>query len=330
MKTQLLATIIASLLSFSVLANEQPPTHFTPNQNDPAYIAQDKAQTIQERVTALESLRTVPSQNALIAIARSLKENNELIQQAAIIGSHGLAINYRWELVSPFLGSAKPLLSQAAAYSLVKGYPQLTTPMKSELNKYIPDLEQHYLTREDTFSQFKLAEVYRLTGQIDKAIVEYNSLIETVPENQAVWVGLSESYRLKNDNENTLNTLEKGIKVNPNASQLYYAKALTLVRQGNKKQALDDIKSAAILAETNSYYWYLYAVIQKGFDLEKSVPLFEHAYQLSNSSEQLYALCDVYIDTDNPAAMTCMEELKPIAPESAYTELLTKFQNKIK
>ncbi|GEM81207.1 tetratricopeptide repeat protein [Vibrio superstes] len=328
MKTKILGTLIAGLLSFSVFANGQPPANYNPNENDPAYIAQDQAQTVQNRISALESLRTAPSQNALIAIARALKEDNEQIQEAAIIGSHGLAIEYRWKLVSPFLNSTSPSLTRAATYSLVRGYPQLNGEMRSELDKHIPVLEKYYVSQEDTFSRFKLAELYRLTGQADKAIAEYNVLVDEIPQNQAVWVGLSESYRWKKDDKSALDTLDKGISINPSSSQLYYAKSLTLVRQGNKVDALSDIRSAAILAETNSYYWYLYAVMQKEVDLNQSVPLFEHAYQLSGAPDQLYALCDVYIETNNAAASSCLKELKPMLPQTAFETLQSKLQRK--
>lgn len=326
MRTKLITALIAGVISFSSLASEQPPANFKPNKSDPAYIAQDKSQPNSQRVAALEALRAEPSQNGLIAIARALKEEDPSIQEAAIIGSYGLAIEYRWELVSPFLKHEDTTLSYAASYGLVKGYPQLTASMKPELDKYIPQLEAHLSAQQDSFSHFKLAEVYRLTGQAGKAITEYSALLEKTPHNQAVWAGLSESYRLNKDESKALQTLERGIELNQNSSQLYYAKSLAEVRQGNKLTALADIKSAAILAENNSYYWYLYAVMQKEQNLEQSVPLFEHAYQLSGAPEELYALCDVYIETHNNAASSCLEQLKPQVPKQVYAGLVTKSQ----
>ncbi|HHP0461242.1 hypothetical protein ACNO6G_10740 [Vibrio harveyi] len=329
MKTKLITVLMTGLLSLSAIAGDKPPTNYRPNENDPAYVAQDKTQTIQKRVTALESLRSTPSQNGLIAIARALKEDNSSIQEAAIIGSYGLSAEYRWKLVSPFLENRNPTLREAAAYSLIKGYPQLTYSMKIELDKQIPELEQHYLSQQDSFSRFKLAEVYRLTGETEKAIAQYQILVDKIPQNQAVWVGLSESYRIKRQDKKVLEVLEQGIKLNQNSSQLYYAKSLAEVRQDNKAQALSDIRSASILAETNSYYWYLYAMMQKEQDLQKSVPLFEHAFQLSGTPEQLFALCDVYIDTHSPAVKSCLDQLKPMAPKQVYAELFAKSQHQI-
>ncbi|CAH1550203.1 hypothetical protein [Vibrio rotiferianus] len=329
MKTKLITTLITGLLSLSAIAGGQPPTNYRPNENDPAYVAQDKTQTIQKRVTALESLRSTPSQNGLIAIARALKEDNTSIREAAIIGSYGLSTEYRWKLVSPFLKDRNPTLREAATYSLIRSYPQLTYSMKIELDKQIPDLEQLYLSQQDSFSRFKLAEVYRLTGETEKAIAQYQVLVDEIPQNQAVWVGLSESYRIQRQDKKVLEVLEQGINLNQNSSQLYYAKSLAEVRQDNKSQALSDIRSASILAETNSYYWYLYAMMQKEQNLQKSVPLFEHAYQLSGTPEQLFALCDVYIDTHSPAVQSCLDQLKPMAPKQVYAVLFAKSQHQI-
>lgn len=325
-----LSLLFIGLLSFSVFASGAPSEHFNPNKNDPAYVAQDKSQPIEQRIDALESLRITPSQNALIAIARALKEDNERIQHAAIVGSDGLALDYRWELISPFLGDTSPTLSYAATYSLAKMYQKLTTSMRHKLDLYIPKLEQYYKSKHDAFSTFKLAEVYQASGDTKKAITTYKSLIEEDSSNQAFWVGLSESYRADSHTDKALDVLNEGILLNPNASQLYYARALARVRNDNKREALSDFKSAAILAETNSYYWYLYALAQKGFDLEKSVPLFEHAYQLSGSAEQLYTLCSVYIESNNTAAKSCLNELKPRVPQANYDALQYELLHKTK
>lgn len=316
MINKLLGILVFALLSFSSVASSQAEREANINEQDPAYIAQDKNQPVELRVSALEYLRGAPSQNAVIAIARALKEDNVELNAAAIVGSEGLPMEYRWRMLLPFVENENPTLKYGAIYSLTKGYQQLDSDMKAKLNQYSTELEQYYLQQSDLSSSIKLAEVYLATQQTEKAIAQFTKLTPVAADNHSIWIGLSESYRLQNDEQKALIALQEGIKNNPESSALYYAKSLTLIRLNERLAALSDIESAAMLAESNGYYWYLYAVMQKDVDMEKAVPLFERAYQLTASPQYLYALCEVYVEAKDEASSACLAELKDKSPEA--------------
>lgn len=315
------------LVSFGTQANtEEPPTNYRPNVEEPAYIAQDKARTVDERVIALESLRTRPSKNGLVAVARALKEDNPQIKQAAIIGSAGFSIALRWKMLTPLLADSSTATSNEALFNLLSGGQEFTAEQKEIIRPYLAGLEQYLLEDNTSYARFRLARFYQLTADNKKAISLFKQLTLEVPTNQAVWVSYAEVYHKQGKDKASLDILNAGLKSNPNSSQLHYAKGLALVRDKEKRLALEQIKVAAILAESNSYYWYLYGVMQKEFDIAASVPLFEQAYQLSGAPEQMYALCEVYLETDNINANACLAELKKVAPKNAIEQLLQKLK----
>ncbi|MFA0706234.1 hypothetical protein AB4653_10865, partial [Vibrio sp. 10N.222.48.A3] len=113
-----LATAVALLVSTSAListsamaANSVQQTVDAPAQNinqvlemtdtqtriqQLSYMAQDQNQSVENRTGALQELASYPSQNALVAVARGLKDQNPEVREASIIGSSPYQLEHRW------------------------------------------------------------------------------------------------------------------------------------------------------------------------------------------------------------------------------------------
>ncbi len=85
-----------------------------------SYIAQDQNQSVVNRARALQELAAYPSQNALVAVARGLKDTNPEIREAAVIGSEPYQLEHRWKMVAPLLKDKVEMVRHTAASNLVR------------------------------------------------------------------------------------------------------------------------------------------------------------------------------------------------------------------
>ncbi|WP_164684097.1 HEAT repeat domain-containing protein [Vibrio maerlii] len=287
-----------------------------------SYIAQDKSASAKERSEALQELASYPSQNALVAIARALKSPNAEIRAAAVAGAIPYQVEYRWRLVSPLLLDDNKEVRHAAALNLAKDYQGFNAEQKKLLLAPISELKEDLGEKSDLESQLTTANLERWTGQYDQAAKMYQELTSKPLEaTEEVWLNYADNFRAQSDDQSALALLEKGLTHHNDSANLHYSKALTLVRLENRTEAAKSMESAANLAESNSYFWYLNGVLQENVNIDESVKSFEQAYLISGSPEQLYALCDIYIKSNNDKAELCIQELSKIAPADVIESL---------
>ncbi len=112
-------------------------------------------------------------------------------------------------------------------------------------------------------------------------------------------MSLSDNYRAQQQDEKALEVLNRAIENDSTSAQLYYSKALTLVRIGNKNEAANAIEKATKYAPDNSYYWYLNGVLQEPIDVAKATDSFEKAYLISGApdSSTRFAIFMYELDT---------------------------------
>ncbi len=287
-----------------------------------SYIAQDSNASAKERSEALQELASYPSQNALVAVARALKSPNAEIRAAAVAGAIPYQVEYRWRLVSPLLLDDNKDVRHASALNLAKDYQSFNVEQQKLLLAPITELKAQLADKPDLESQLSIANIERWTGQYDEAAKLYQQLtIKPEQATEEVWLNYADNFRAQSDDQSALKVLDQGLARYKDSANLHYSKALTLVRLENREEAAKSMESAAKLAESNSYFWYLNGVLQESFNIDESVKSFEQAYLISGSPEQLYALCDIYIKSDNDKAEPCFQELSKIAPDDVIKSL---------
>ncbi|NOH71247.1 tetratricopeptide repeat protein [Vibrio pectenicida] len=297
--------------------------HIDPHQRvaSLSYRAQNVKQPKELRIEALRELANYPSQNALVAVVRSLQDYEPTIREAAIVGAAPYAIEYRWRMLEPLLTDRETKVRITAATDLVRDFANLKLKQQQRLEKPVAELITYLQAEQDQNSQLLLADVYRWHHEWGQADKIYQMLAVRQPDNPEVWLSLADNYRAQEQDSLAIQTLNNAIKLNPDNAALHYSKSLALVRLDDKKTAAIEIEQAAKIAEDNSYFWYLNGVLQEDYDLKKSVKSFEQAYLISGAPEQLYAVCDIYARYENPKTDQCLSELEKVAPQTVINGL---------
>ncbi|MDN3628314.1 tetratricopeptide repeat protein [Vibrio lentus] len=341
-----LATAVALLVSTSAListsamaANSVQQTVDAPVQNinqvlemtdtqsriqQLSYMAQDQNQLIENRTGALQELAKYPSQNALVAVARGLKDQNPEVREAAVIGSEPYQLEHRWALVSPLLKDTDTMVRHTATSNLIRDFNVLDDQQKAQIEPPVQELISFLETQESEKFQLLFADVLRWHNEWDKAETVYLELIKTHPKEPQVWLSYADNFRSQSKDQQAVEVLDRGLKNVPDNAAMHYSKSLTLVRLEDKSAAANEIEVAAELAKDNSYYWYLNGVLQEELNIDKSTKSFEKAYLISGSPEQLYAVCDIYVRYGNEKTDECLAELSKVAPGYVIDQLKEK------
>ncbi|OBT22692.1 hypothetical protein A9266_11480 [Vibrio tasmaniensis] len=341
-----LATAVALLVSTSAListsamaANSVQQTVDAPAQNinqvlemtdtqsriqQLSYMAQDQNQSIENRTGALQELAKYPSQNALVAVARGLKDQNPEVREAAVIGSEPYQLEHRWALVSPMLKDTDTMVRHTATSNLIRDFNVLDDQQKAQIEPPVQELISFLETQESEKFQLLFADVLRWHNEWDKAETVYLELIKTHPKEPQVWLSYADNFRSQSKDQQAVEVLDCGLKNVPDNAAMHYSKSLTLVRLEDKSAAANEIEVAAELAKDNSYYWYLNGVLQEELNIDKSTKSFEKAYLISGSPEQLYAVCDIYVRYGNEKTDECLVELSKVAPGYVIDQLKEK------
>ena len=341
-----LATAVALLVSTSAListsamaANSVQQTVDAPAQNinqvleitntqsriqQLSYMAQDQNQSIENRTGALQELAKYPSQNALVAVARGLKDQNPEVREAAVIGSEPYQLEHRWALVSPLLKDTDTMVRHTATSNLIRDFNVLDDQQKAQIEPPVQELISFLETQESEKFQLLFADVLRWHNEWDKAETVYLELIKTHPKEPQVWLSYADNFRSQSKDQQAVEVLDRGLKNVPDNAAMHYSKSLTLVRLEDKSAAANEIEVAAELAKDNSYYWYLNGVLQEELNIDKSTKSFEKAYLISGSPEQLYAVCDIYVRYGNEKTDECLVELSKVAPGYVIDQLKEK------
>ena len=294
-----------------------------------AYSAQDLSQPETVRADALRQLAAYPNQNSLVAVARSLRDESAQVREAAVIAADPYQFTHRWRLLSPLLADSSAEVRRAATLNLARDYGAMNEGQLSAIRQPLAEVSGYLARQQDPALQQLHADLLRWTRQWAKAQAGYEQLLATQPNNPQLWLGLADNLRAQQQDANALVLLDKGIKAVPENASLYYAKALTQVRLGDKTAAAATMEQAAELASNNSYFWYLNGVLQEPLDLDKAIGSFELAYRISGAPEQLYAVCDIYLRHAHPKSDACMTELGKIAPPEVLAELNGKRVSKV-
>lgn len=289
-----------------------------------SYIAQDQNQSVVNRARALQELAAYPSQNAVVAVARGLKDSHPEIREAAIIGSEPYQLEHRWKMVAPLLKDKVETVRHTAASNLVRDYNSVSPEQQQQLELPVKALIEFLSAQESEEYQLLFADVLRWHNQWEQADAVYVELLKTRSDEAQVWLSYADNFRAQQLDEQAVKVLDRAIEKLPNTGALHYSKSLTLVRLDEKRLAADEIEVAANLAKNNSYYWYLNGVLQEQFDIDKSTGSFEQAYLISGAPEQLYAVCDIYVRYGHTNADDCLEELSNVAPKYVIDQLKAK------
>lgn len=290
-------------------------------------IAQDHSQAPIIRASALERMAGNTGNNTTVALARAVKNDDEMLRLASIAGSSGYDWQDRWKMLSPLLDDSVLAVRSDAAGALVFHWSQLNTEQKAQLT---PALNDYIMVQEFNadrgFGRTNLGNVYAAQGDYQTAINWYKGSITVEPYFENAYVNLADVYRRLSDEEMVMSTLQQGVTNQPKSHAIRYSLGLSYMRQDDYKSAAEQIGQAAEMAQHNPQYWYLYGLLLEQTNVKQADDVLSKSYALSNNPEMLYARCEVLARNYSQAGIstryqTCLSELSKIAPKNVIDQL---------
>ena len=272
-------------------------------------IVQDKSFPDIIRASALSRLASSPDNNAVVAIARSVKDPEPLKRQAAIEAAMPFDINQRWRMLNPLLDDTHlPIRAEAAralAPMLMEAFPSgLNEPDSERLNKALNEYKQTQLYQaERGYAHTNLGNLALTLQKPEEAKAHYLQAISIEPIFAPAYVNLADLYRNQGNEEAAQKTLKQGLAVNNESADLHYALAMSLIRTKQKEAALGHLKDAANFAKNNANYSFTYALLLQDLgDMPHAISALEHAFTLApNNPDISYSLAQWYAGEENYA-----------------------------
>ncbi|GAM70753.1 probable deca-heme c-type cytochrome [Vibrio sp. JCM 19236] len=294
------------------------------NVDQLAYIAQDKNQSVEARVDALNQLANYPSTNGLISLARALKDTNYHVRVAAIHASAPFDFKHRWRLLEPLFNDMVVDVRLAVVENLAVDYREMNSMQQQTFGPVLDDYIEAMNLENDQDSIMRLALVKQQVELYYESRSLYKYALSQDPNNVDAILGLVENNRLIKKDVKSLSLLDKSLKTMPDQPELLYAKAMVQVRLNDKTMAADSMNKAAEKAVDNSYYWYLNGILQEPIDENLALKSLQRSYQISARPEHLYAVCDFKLRHYHPDSKQCIAKLERVAPPHVTKELKTR------
>ena len=270
-------------------------------------IVQDKNFPEIIRASALSRLAASPDNNAVVAIARSVKDSEPLKRQAAIEAAMPFDINQRWRLLNSLLDDEHlPIRAEAAralAAMLIQPFPAgLNEQDSKRLSAALSDYKriQQYQA-ERGYSHTNLGNLALTLQEPEQAKAHYLQAISIEPIFAPAYVNLADLYRNQGDEKAAQKILKQGLTVNKESADIHYALAMSLIRSKQKDIALTHLKKAAQFAEDNASYQYTYALLLQDLgNMPAAISALERAFNLTpNNPDINYSLAQWYVAEEN-------------------------------
>ncbi|GAB1623560.1 multiheme c-type cytochrome [Agarivorans albus] len=287
-----------------------------------AYVAQNPLESSIIRASALERLAQFPGRNSVIATARAVSSEQELIRIGAVSSARHYPIAERWRLLSPLLDDSTLAVRSETAASLVKGWASLTEQQQQQLRPALKEYQEVQLVNADrAFALNNLAGVYLATGEFNEAEASYLQAIKIEPYFANSYVNLADLYRHLGNETAAFNVLKQGRLAQPASAAIPYSTGLSLLRQKKAQLAVSYFAQATELEPSNAHYWYVYGLSLEAFDLAKAQQVLNKAYDTGRNPQHLFALCEMKVRHKDRKAQLCILQLQAVVPAEVAQRL---------
>ncbi len=265
-------------------------------------IAQDSRYPDIIRASALYRMAQTPGRNAVVAIARSVRDKDPLKRQAAITAAANYPDPDKWRMLSPLLNDEHLPIRAEAARALARMLVQppetaLNDSDKARLKKALEEYREVQAYQSDRgFSHTNLGNLEHELGRAKSAENHYRKAIEIEPIFMPAYVNLADVYRLRQNETKAQEVLKQALAVNGNASTVRYALAMSYIRQGEKQKALPELQAAASASDTSANFIYTYGLLLQDMGrISDAVMQMQKAYQLQPGNPDIsYTMSGLY------------------------------------
>ncbi len=284
------------------------------------------------RASALTKMADTSNTNTVIAIARALKNDNEYIRLGAVFALQGSGAQSmqaeKWRLLSPLLTDNVLAVRSAAAFTLTSLWQQLSAEQKEQLTPALTDyLASQDFNNDRSFAHSNKGIIFSYQGEFEQAINSFKQGIRIEANFAQAYINLSQVYRQLGQNQQTLNILQQGIEANPIDPQLPFELAMAFIRAKDKIIAAKYLVQATKLAPQNSHYFYVLGLSLQEQNKTQAYKAITQAYNISQNSQHLYALCEMQVRHQAFQAKQCLTKLATVAPKNVIEQLRAQLKN---
>jgi len=299
-----------------------------------ARLIEDETQPEIARATALSLLAEQMSVADISLIERSLNRGDPMLLLAGIDATSALAPDQRIDLLQRFLTDDRLAVRIAAARALLTARGQLSSRRQADLDRAITEyLDVQGFNGDRPEGLLNTASVAVDQGRYVDAERLYLDAVERHPGFPALYVNLSDLYRLMGRSVESVQVLRDGIRVNPQDAGLHFALALALVRDGRPAEALPMFTEAAERAPGQPYYQTVLAVAYNAAgDSERALEQLRAATErFPGHAETLFALATMLRDVEAiEEAYQVAERLNAVLPgDPNVLALLRELEQKL-
>jgi tetratricopeptide (TPR) repeat protein/formate-dependent nitrite reductase cytochrome c552 subunit len=288
-------------------------------------IAQDKKFPDIVRASALTRMTNTPGNNAIVAIARAVKQTDPMQRLAAVSAAKPYNLADRWRLLSTLLSDPYKSVRVEAANSLAAVLVQpLPTPLlakdKIRLENALTEYQEvQAYQSERGFSHANLGNLALKLNKATEAVTHYETAIRIEPIFMPAYLSLADLYRQWGNEEQALNILNNALAIKADAADVHYNIAMSLIRSQQKVKAINSLKKATHHAPNNANYFYtLGLLLQDQNNKIAAIKAFNRAFTLTpNNPDSSFSLAQAYAaDKQYAKALYYAENLQKLVPNN--------------
>jgi Flp pilus assembly protein TadD len=225
-----------------------------------ATIANDLAYAPIVRASAVERLAQIGSGDAAIA-QRAARDAQPLLRLASVPLIELLAPQEQLRLLAPLLSDPLRAIRIEAARATAGQQnalaPERRAAWQQAADEYIATLRY---TADRPEARTALGTFYSRLGRHDEARAAFAQARALDPRHVPAYLNAADASRLQGNDADARRMLELGLAQAPQNAALHHALGLTLVRLGQRQEALRELERSARLAPGEPRYTYVYAV----------------------------------------------------------------------
>ena len=215
------------------------------------------------QASAVAALADRLSPQTVLVAQTQLHHRDAMVRAAAVEVLAALPPEQRWEDLRPLLEDASKQVRLAVAENTADVEVQRMSPEQRRVWQALQQEYQVYLQESLYTSSGQMAlGVYRLRqGDLQAAAAAYQQALTLDNSFLPGYLNLADLYRQTGEEDKAEAMLRRGLATLPDAAALHYALGLLQVRNKDYQAALGSLTTAAQLAPDDARYGYAYGLI---------------------------------------------------------------------
>ena len=243
------------------------------------------------RATALSLMEPYDDAGTALALAKGLRDPDALVRIGALRGATRFGPE-RFRRRAGHLLHDDLLAVRTEAARLLAGTFAGLPDDDPEKSRFLEALEEYLdaqrFNADRPEAHTNMAGAFLALGDSARAEKALDAALHLAPDWVPALVNLADLYRATNRDPAGGELLERASLLAPDSAEVKLARALWLVRQGRRAEALPQLAEAVERAPGNPHYAYVYAVaLHSGGESEQALAVLDQALQRREGDETL-------------------------------------------